>query len=502
MLLVIWSLFANVCMTWIVSYRNKCALEAAALAAARELSRVVIDDPGWGFVSLSDQPPIGDDTRVGDGYPLPVTGANTILATARMELIVAHSIGTNEAIECAQEDLRAAREAVKKLSRVLRYSLRDDSKREDDDLAARDIHGARVYPFATAKAIYKRNAEALTGGLGWKVSAINAELGWLDAEGTTNTPLPGANSCAALDDALLYGKQYPAFVDVPAFGESFYFAGLGKQAGLVDSGLFKNFDLARNCSVVKLSAQLTRNDSSTSIKSIACAQPAYVEDKVPASYMVLRLPDGIPSNINSLRDILTSQHMLKQIPVYTASGGDYPNEPDAVLKENPDKPVMTVRSAFTRAFFDWLRTGHAKPQHDSVINALDYAFNGHRPSNTLLLSIDNSGQVTVDCPRSYPFTVQTAYERQLYTVAFDAINTGDTTWTLRLRDQVHRLGRQCGGKHGGQPMPSIVSVDQNQDQSQRLLETAGSRYDRSRLALEIEISSPRSLNTASIGGGL
>ncbi len=502
MLLVIWSLFANVCMNWIVSYRNKCALEAAALGASCEMSRIVIDDPNWGFVALSDQPPIGDGTRVRDGYPLPVTGANTILATARMELIVAHTIGTNEAIECAQEDLAAARAAVKKLSRVLRYSLRETEKEEDDELIARDIHGVRVYPLESAKAIYKRNAEQLTSALGWKMESLKAELGWLDGEGTTNTPLPGADNCAALDDVLLYGKQYPAFVDVPAFGESFHFAGMGKQAGLVESSLFEKFDIARNCSVVKLDAQLTRPDSNTSIQSIACAQPAYIEDKVPASYMVLRLPDGAPSNINSIRELLTSEYLLKNIPMYTASGGDYPNEPNAVLKENPGKPFMTVRYALTRAFFDWLRTAHAKPQHDSVISALDYRFNHQHSTNTFLLSIDQGGQVTIDCPRSYPFTMQTAYERQLYTVAFDAINTGGATWTIRLRDQVHRLGRTNGGKHGGQPMPSLLIVDRNQDESQRVLEKAGSRYDRSRLALEVEICSPRSLNTASAGGGL
>jgi hypothetical protein len=489
-------------MNWIVSYRNKCALEAAALAASREMSRIVIDDPSWGFVALSDQPPIGDDTRVRDGYPLPVTGANTILATARMELIAAHSIGTNEALECAQEDLESARAAVKKLSRVLRYSLREKPKNEDDELIAQDIHGAPIYPLESAKAIYKRNAEQLTSGLGWKMGDLTAELGWLDTEGTTNTPLPGAESCTALDDVLLYGKQYPAFVDVPAFGESFYFAGMGKQAGLVDSGIFKKFDMARNCSVVKFSAHLTRPDTKTSIQSIACAQPAYVEDKAPASYMVLRLPDGAPSNINSIRDLLTSEYMLKPILMYTASGGDYPNEPNAVLKENPGRPVMTVRYAITRAFFDWLRTGHAKPQHNSVISALDYQFNHHHAANTYLLSIDQDGQIAIDCPRNYPFTTQTAYDRQLYTVAFDAINAGGTTWTIRLRDQVHRLGKQQGGKHGGQPMPSLVAVDKSQDESQRVLEKAGSRYDRSRLALEVEICSPRSLNTASIGGGL
>jgi hypothetical protein len=335
--------------------------------------------------------------------------------------------------------------------------------------------------------------------MGWKLESLTAELGSLAQEGTTNTPQPESGSASR--GASMFepdSKHYPAFSDVPALGESFYFAGLGKQTGLVEPELFEESRSAQNCSIVRLIGQLKKNDNVTCIKSVACAQPAFMEDKVPSSYMVLRFPNGIPNGVGSLRSLLTSDGLLRRIPLYTASGGDFPSDQGAQLKENSDMPSATVRHAFTRAFFDWLRTAHAKPKLDAIVNALDCQFNRQHPSATYLYTFDDIGEIEVAVPRDYPFLAQTAYESQLYTVASNAIDFHGVVWSIRLRDQVHRLGNQQGGKHAGQPMPSTVAVCTSQDEEKRLLATAGSRYDRSRLGLELEISTP----IAAHGGNL
>lgn len=490
MLIVGWNLFAGIGVTLIVNYRNKCALESASLAAARDLSRIVIDDSKWGYVSLTDQPPIGDETVAKDGYPLPVTGINTILATVRLELIVAHSIGTNEAIDCAQADLSSARAACRRLSRVLRNALKETKDLQRDEIA-RDIYGKEVTPMKSARDLYRTNATSLLDCLGWKVDSVTGELGWLEGDGMTNTPVPSMSELSALDASLRDSKVYPAFVDVAAYDEEFYFAGLGKQASLVESDLFQTYSTQNNCSIIRLTSQLRKkSETDVCIKSSACAQPAYMEDKMPTAYMVLRFPNGVPSKTNSLRDLLTSEGMHKEIPLCTARGGDFPVDKGAFLQANTDRPTATVRHAFTRAFFDWLRTAHAKPKLDSLVSALDHQFNKQHNSTTYLFTIDNQGAVNVDAPQNYPFSSQTAYENQLYTVAFNALIDNGLTWTVRIRDQVHRLGNLEGGKHAGQPMPSVLAVDLSQDETKRLLEKAGNRYDRSRLATEVEISSP------------
>lgn len=493
MIVVVWNLYAQVGLSFIVNYRSKCALEAASLAAARDLSRIVIDDPKWGYVALTDQPPVGEDTKAGDGYPLPVTGINTIMAKVRLEMLVAQALGTNEAMACALDDLRTARAASRRLSRTLRNSLkRERSSNEDEkELVARDIFGNLVRPMDSAATVYRKNADQMLSGMGWKLESMNADLGSLTQEGTTNTPSPErglSNRAASIFEPEL--KNYPAFEDVPAAGESFYFAGLGKQTSLVEPALFDESRSVQNSSVIRLVAQLKRNDTDNWMKSVACAQPAYMEDKVPASYMVLRFPNGIPNGTDCLRSLLTSDGLSKRIPLYTACGGDFPSDQGAQLKENPDTSSATVRQAVTRAFFDWLRTAHAKPKLDAIINALDCQFNSQHPSVTYLYTFDDRGEIEVAAPKDYPFLAQTAYESQLYTVATNVINLHGVAWSMRLRDQVHRLGKQEGGKHAGQPMPSTVAVNHNQDEEKRLLATAGSRYDRSRLGLELEISTP------------
>lgn len=495
MIVIVWNLYAQVGLSFMINYRSKCALEAASLAAARDLSRIVIDDPKWGYVALTDQPPIGDSTKAGDGYPLPVTGINTIMATVRLEMLVAQSLGTNEALDCAMEDLQSARAASRHLSRVLRNSLKRERNsfgiEESEELVARDIHGKVVRPMDSAAAVYRQNATQMLTGLGWSLESLNGELGSLTQEGTTNTPVPEtglfAKAASAFEPEV---KHYPAFIDVPAAGESFYFAGLGKQASLVEPALFDTSRSAQNCSIIRLVAQLKKCDNLSFMKSVACAQPAYMEDKVPSSYMVLRFPNGIPNGTESLRSLLTSEGLSKRIPLYTAFGGDFPIDRGAQLGENPGKASATVRQAVSRAFFDWLRTAHAKPKLDAIINALDCQFNRQHPSATYLFTFDDNGEIEVAAPQDYPFLVQTAYESQLYTVATNVINLHGVVWSVRLRDQVHRLGKQEGGKHAGQPMPSAVAVSRNQDEDKRLLATAGSRYDRSRLGLELEISTP------------
>lgn len=60
---------------------QKKAIESAALAAATDLSTIVIPTAEFGYVSLSDQAPIGKATVAGDQYYLPVRGINTLIGS-------------------------------------------------------------------------------------------------------------------------------------------------------------------------------------------------------------------------------------------------------------------------------------------------------------------------------------------------------------------------------------------------------------------------------------
>ncbi|NJL73487.1 MAG: hypothetical protein HC888_19155 [Candidatus Competibacteraceae bacterium] len=72
---------------------QRTAIEAAALAAARDLSMIAIDTPDYGFVSLSDSAPIGSTTAAADNFYTPVRSINGIIGTLRLDMIIADKLG-------------------------------------------------------------------------------------------------------------------------------------------------------------------------------------------------------------------------------------------------------------------------------------------------------------------------------------------------------------------------------------------------------------------------
>jgi hypothetical protein len=356
-----------------------------------------------------------------------------------------------------------------------------------------------------------KNITALCDMYKLQLVAFSGSLGWLEGGSTTNTIAPRPYDLTEIDDHGAASGKYRAFVDVPYDGQSFYFAGLSEQSSLADPGAFRSPDDRHMCSIVRLTARFSRSpDDSADVPSsfdfVACAQPFYMEDKTRAPIMALSFPNGLPSRIQSLRQLLTSDRLGLRVPNYSAAGGDYPVDRKAQLVSDVEQPLLTVRQAITRGYFDWLRAAHVKPRVDSLINNLDCRFAcGHDESlaNLQLYGFDGQGRLTVLNPKRLPFSQQTTYENQFYSLAFNAIQSDSTGWTIRLRDQVRRLGTINGGKHAGQPMPSLEYIDEltqlsgiepsRRDELRLSDSRSRSRYDVSRLALEIEVSSPQNL---------
>ena len=98
---------------------QKTAIESACLAAARDLGNIVIQDPYFGFIGLSDSAPTGTGayTMAGDKFYMPAQGINTILATVRLDLIIADTLKNNVLSDCAQRDYKKAMSAKDALKR-------------------------------------------------------------------------------------------------------------------------------------------------------------------------------------------------------------------------------------------------------------------------------------------------------------------------------------------------------------------------------------------------
>ena len=138
-------------------HRYQQAVESAALQASSDLSKIVINDPYFGFISLSDYPAIGKATIAIDGEPLPVHGINTIIATSRLDYIIAKQVDDQYLEELALVDIRHAKEAAVRLDNVLENSLTE--KFNDKEHAPHDMDGNMVCPYVDALNAYEESLE-------------------------------------------------------------------------------------------------------------------------------------------------------------------------------------------------------------------------------------------------------------------------------------------------------------------------------------------------------
>src|SRR6185369_16412002 len=115
--------FCTVGLLNLYRQRTQGVVDAAALVAASDLSRIVINDPNFGFVSLSNYAASGKATLADDGEPLPVFGINTLIGTLRQNTIVAHELGSDAMMNAVDLDSEYAQLTIKELNAAMQASL-------------------------------------------------------------------------------------------------------------------------------------------------------------------------------------------------------------------------------------------------------------------------------------------------------------------------------------------------------------------------------------------
>jgi hypothetical protein len=196
--------------------QHSTAIEASSLAAAQAIARVVVEDPNYGFISLSDYPPIGQGTKAGDGEPLPVIGINTIVGTARLDMIVAHELGDETMKALAVKDVENTRAAARRLTDVIKASLQPGGSP-----LAKDLDGKPVAPYETAHNLYEGNKVSDAMGGSGVSGSFKLTLGYLDGGSTTLTPLPQPEEFAEVQADQKEDNNYKAFINIPAKGQDF-----------------------------------------------------------------------------------------------------------------------------------------------------------------------------------------------------------------------------------------------------------------------------------------
>lgn len=475
--------------------RYQQALESAALRAATELSEIVINDPYFGFISLSDQGAIGRGTIAQDGEALPVHGINTIIATSRLDYIVACEVGDGNLQQIALQDVQHAREAAACLNAVLEKALKP--KAHGDPNVPRDMDGNEVHPYVDALLVYKKSLQSFTKA---DPGEFQLTLGWLRNGGGTITPVPVSITSQSSKDRnqrLPQGTAsngcYRAFVDVPVASEHFSLASLGAQPTLVNVNQFvpkrsrpiawsleatdNDPDLPAfvtgNCvpnpqnlnkyvsSIVKAKAVWRfsnlfgwNNDKLAATETgQACAQPYAVATLPAPSVLILTFVDGLPPNIYCMSDLLADQGLNQSVmDVYSPANGDYGIDADSQLQSQRIHP--SAAWAFAVCFHDWLRSNYTLPKIESVLATLNQNLASVRSSlhSICVIEVAADGNVVTSELLGNPFGSLIVQENQLSLTSDTPVSIGGHSWSINCRDEVHTLGTLAGGKHAGQPL--------------------------------------------------
>ena len=433
--------------------KGESGVQAAALAVAGDLSRIVVKDSHWGYVSLCDHPAAGKATLSADGEPLPITGVNTMLAGVRLEKLIAANLQNDELDYLAAQDISLTRQSASKLQQTLDAAVKPPAVAQ----SFQDINGAVLTPYLHARQQFLQNVPEIANGRAELID-LKISLGWLTDGSTTMTLDPQRQA------GLQTRKYYPAFENVPLGKDDFYFAGLSEQPRLIDTQRFKQNDGKRFRSAVLVEATIAyfspERKKLYEVTSRAAALPYGNIDKVAFGSLALFLPQGKVKEASRIRDLIEIPGTRnRQVSVATASGGDYPLQPKAQLVGCQTKQPLSL--CVGRALFDWLRTTRARVRLDSVLEVVNTPFDQKADGcgTVLLYDFDRKGTCVLKTYKDGGFLTHTVSESQSYVMATNIAETEKGMLGLTIRNQVANIGEADSGQHGGQPIPGELPVD-------------------------------------------
>ncbi|HEY9777526.1 MAG TPA: hypothetical protein V6C81_27430 [Planktothrix sp.] len=437
------------------------AIESASLAAAKDLSTIVIEDPNLGFVGLSDSPPISTGTKAGDNFFVEVQSINTVLANARLNMIIADQLNDNILAQYAARDygqaMQARQAVVTELQRVVQPGQ-----------LGRDADGNAVNVTQDAINAYNANPVNIDHGSTLVPGSLKLTLGW-EENLLTNMKIPQPIQFAQMNSSQQQNDFYKAFTDVTFKGYDFVFAAASDQTSLVD---FRNFRTASDIgalpyitpTVVRCEADqqfVKESDRSETrvVHAIACSQPSCLIDNRPApGALFVSFPNGAIGSLNSLTAILTNNGVNRS-PADTTDepiSGDYPPNTLSVYS----LPIInTPRPPYGQclrvALHDWIRRAGPGLNVQSLFDSMKSGLSTSNSAHADVFQV-SSGIVSVS---EMPIAGSTLpiSNKQWYSVSGLDVNSGQM-YDSYCTDYVFQPGRINGGIHAGEPLLASAIV--------------------------------------------
>lgn len=442
--------------------QERNAMEAGATAAATDLSRLVVEDPYFGFISLSDQAPVGKGTTAGDNFYLPVHSINTLLATNRLDMIIADKLNSTVMRKLADMDYQRCMTAKDLLVTELNKAVQPGGQ-------GRDMDGNVVSPCEDALNAYNSNLVRMTGGIAQVIpDSFKLTLG-CEPGLSTVTQVPQPLNIASVPSDARSDTCYKAFVNVPYRSKDFVFAATDSQVRMVDYKLFQTSipDLPYVIpSVVKCEAdqKFTTKDQygqqhERIVHAVACAESTSNGDHRPApGTFLVDFSTGSLTGLNTLADILSSPQIMKSPTdlLYTPPDGDSP--PSQLVEIVPPTGTDTHVSfgvILTVGIYDWIRSQGSTLDVGSLVDALTVPFSKDSAAHEECFEADAKGIVQHKSVVIPAKLIKPISQHQLYSRSGIALIPGGVPSGLvdvYVKDYVFQPGRMKGGLHAGQPV--------------------------------------------------
>lgn len=401
--------------------QQKTAIEAAALAAAEDIGRIVVDTPQFGLVSVSDYAPAEQagstsTNLAGDNYCVPVHSINTIIGTARLNLIIANQIngGDSTMATLAEQDLADAQTVIQSyLTPVYTAAVQGSGVSipappqppgwtgswppadwPNNTSNLKDIHGNPILVYQDAENAYKQNEVRMTGASSYVAGSLQLTMGYLTKGVPTNTPIPQPSSFASdlgpghlqLSNCYISDTNIPV-TDPNGDDINFVFGAIGAATSIVDLKTFRP-STATSSTVAYTVPVVVRADADHWVKTTqtnqgqtyheaAGARPASIYDPRPApGAFVVSFPDGSPSTnqfpMDRPSDLLGSGGAFNHKMTYhTAVDGDFPTDTGSSLGNtqlpyaNPTSQ-STIGKTIKLVIHDWLNRGGVRVNVQAV----------------------------------------------------------------------------------------------------------------------------------------
>ncbi|MBS2004159.1 MAG: hypothetical protein JST44_21820 [Cyanobacteria bacterium SZAS LIN-5] len=437
---------------------QETAIEAASLAAAKSLSKVVIDDPAVGLVGLSNSPPAYKNTMAQDNYYTPVRSINSLLATNRLDMVIADLLDDDLLRQCADFDYARLMQARQRLSAELVRCVERGAHATDAD-------GGTLTPWDDALAAYESNGQRMTGSqTKLLVDTLKITLGGAEAI-ATNCPIPRPSKYARLNTDEQSNYNYVAYKNIVFRGKSFVFAGTSSSSCLVDVKNFRetmpNLPYLIPC-VVKCEGtqEFVEKNSRRLVHCAACAQPPCLQDTCPhPGALSVSFPGKGAPEITSLYSIFANKNITKSPTdlVQTPTAADYPNAPLTVvplpvLGEEHPRSEKVIRLAF----YDWVRRGGETLDVQSLLEAMNKPIDTTSGGKSFLYECQKDGVVTVTAKAINPLPELPVSQNQWRSVSGIALHsTNGSFFDVIVKDYVNQPGRNLGGLHAGEPLGEV-----------------------------------------------